>query len=151
MTPRACVVCDRCDHWRILFLTIQLLAFVHAGDTHAAGGGCARAGARVEQGRAVQVDPIKPTLKAPGSERLKLKCDEVLSSVAFNFSLRRYSKATKVGGVKDGGYSLYIDINYADDTHDWGFHLPFNVDTHGWEVVSGYLVERCRMTLSNPR
>ena len=99
----------------------------------------------------MQVDPIKPTLKAPGSERLKLKCDEVLSSVAFNFSLRRYSKATKVGGVKDGGYSLYIDINYADDTHDWGFHLPFNVDTHGWEVVSGYLVERCRMTLSNPR
>jgi hypothetical protein len=53
--------------------------------------------------------------------------------------LRRYSKATKVGGVKDGGYSLYIDINYADDTHDWGFHLPFNVETHGWELVSGYL------------
>jgi hypothetical protein len=27
------------------------------------------------QGKAVQVDPIKPTLKAPGIERLKLNYD----------------------------------------------------------------------------
>ena len=38
-----------------------------------------------------QVDPIKPTLKAPGSKRLKLKYDELLSSFAFNFNLRRYT------------------------------------------------------------
>ena len=29
-------------------------------------------------------------LKAPGTERLKLKYDEVVSSFAFNFNLRRY-------------------------------------------------------------
>jgi hypothetical protein len=28
------------------------------------------------QGTAVQVDPMKPTLKAPGSERPKLNCDD---------------------------------------------------------------------------
>jgi hypothetical protein len=39
----------------------------------------------------VQVEPIKPTLKAPGTNRLKLKSDEALSSFAFNFNLRRYS------------------------------------------------------------
>jgi aspartyl-tRNA synthetase len=39
---------------------------------------------------AVQVDPIKPMLKAPGSERLKLKCDDMLSNFAFNFNLRRF-------------------------------------------------------------
>jgi len=39
----------------------------------------------------VQVDPIKPTLKAPGSKRLKLECDEPLSHFAFNFNLRRYN------------------------------------------------------------
>ena len=33
---------------------------------------------------------MKPSLKAPGSERLKLKYYGLLSSVAFNFSLRRY-------------------------------------------------------------
>jgi len=33
-------------------------------------------------GRAVQVDPNKPTLKAPGTKRLKLKYDKVLSSFA---------------------------------------------------------------------
>ena len=41
--------------------------------------------------RAVQVDPTKPTLKAPGTKRLKLKCVEPLSDVAFNFNLRRYT------------------------------------------------------------
>jgi len=41
----------------------------------------------------VQVDPIKPTLKTPGTKRLRLKCGKLLSSFAFNFNLRRYSKA----------------------------------------------------------
>jgi hypothetical protein len=34
---------------------------------------------------------MKPMLKAPGSGRLKLKCDEPLSNFAFKFNLRRYS------------------------------------------------------------
>jgi hypothetical protein len=41
-------------------------------------------------GRVVQVDPIKPASKATGTERLKLRYDELLSNVAFNFKLRRY-------------------------------------------------------------
>ena len=45
------------------------------------------------RGRAVQVDPIKPTLKPPGTERLKLKCDSQLSTFAFKFNSRRYSAA----------------------------------------------------------
>jgi hypothetical protein len=44
-------------------------------------------------GRAVQVDPIKPTLKAPGTKRLKLKHDEPLSRFAFKFNLRRFNSA----------------------------------------------------------
>jgi len=44
-----------------------------------------------KRGRAVQVDPIKPTSKAPGSDRLQLKCDDLLSKFAFNFKLRRYN------------------------------------------------------------
>jgi hypothetical protein len=40
----------------------------------------------------VQVEPIKPTLKAPGIKLLKLKHDEPLSNVAFKFNLRRYTK-----------------------------------------------------------
>ena len=40
----------------------------------------------------MQVDPIKPTLKAPGTKRLKVKCERQLSSFAFNFSFRRYSQ-----------------------------------------------------------
>ena len=53
------------------------------------------------QDRAVQVDPIQPALKAPGTERLKLIYDGPLSNFAFKFNLRRYTKSevwtTKVG------------------------------------------------------
>jgi hypothetical protein len=42
-------------------------------------------------GKAVEVDPIRPTLKAPGTKRLKQKNDGLLSSFAFKFNLRRYS------------------------------------------------------------
>jgi hypothetical protein len=40
----------------------------------------------------VQVDPIKPTLRPPGTKRLKLKYDKPLSSFAYNFNSRRYTK-----------------------------------------------------------
>jgi hypothetical protein len=39
---------------------------------------------------AVQINPIKPTLKAPGTERLIPKYDTPLSRVAFKFNLRRF-------------------------------------------------------------
>ena len=37
----------------------------------------------------MQVGPIKPTLKPPGTKCLKLKCDVLLSTSAFK--LRRYT------------------------------------------------------------
>ena len=42
----------------------------------------------------MQVDPIKPTLNAPGAEPLKQKCDELLSNFAYKFNLRRYTPGT---------------------------------------------------------
>jgi hypothetical protein len=48
---------------------------------------------RAARGRAVQVDPIKPTLKPPGTKRLKLEYGKLLSRFALNFNLRRYSVA----------------------------------------------------------
>jgi len=45
------------------------------------------------QGRVVQVDPIKPELRLPGTKRLKLKYDGPLSKFAFKFNLRRSTKA----------------------------------------------------------
>ena len=47
-------------------------------------------------GRAVQVDPVKPTLKAPGTKRLKLIYAELLSNFGFKFNLRRYTSGGQV-------------------------------------------------------
>jgi len=48
----------------------------------------------------VQVDPIKPVLKALGTKRLKPKFDLMPSTSAFKFNLRRYNVAHRVG-VRD--------------------------------------------------
>ena len=56
----------------------------------------AAAAAVAPRGKAVQVDPIRPTLKAPNTKRLKLKVDELLSNVAFNFNSRRYTEEPPV-------------------------------------------------------
>ena len=72
-------------------------------------------------GKAVQVVPIKPTLKAPGTKRLKLKCDRLLSTLAFKFNLRRYNVE-----------ALFQLANVYD-------------------MMGNYKVRRCRLTLSNPR
>jgi hypothetical protein len=47
-------------------------------------------------GRAVQLDPIKPALKAPGIKRLKLICNDPLSNFAFKFNLRHYTMALAI-------------------------------------------------------
>jgi hypothetical protein len=51
--------------------------------------------AAVNRGRAVQVDPIKPKLKPPGTKRLKLNCDALLSTSAFKLNLRRYTAGAR--------------------------------------------------------
>jgi len=53
----------------------------------------------------VQVDPIKPTPKAPGPSLLTLKCDEPLSTFAFNLNLRRF--------VKSGWKSMFMVFTTA--------------------------------------
>ena len=42
-------------------------------------------------GRALQADPMKPKLKPPGTKRLKLNRDILLSTSAFKFTLRCYN------------------------------------------------------------
>jgi len=72
-------------------------------------------------GRAVQVAPIRPTLKAPRTKRLKLKCDILLSTAAFKSNLRRY---------------IWVDINY----HSGGSAERF------WIGLSDITtVRRCRL------
>jgi hypothetical protein len=58
----------------------------------------------------VQVDPIKPVLKAPVTKRLKLKQGELLSRCAFKFDLRRYNKvSTLILGISQSLQELPSD------------------------------------------
>jgi len=72
---------------------------------HAAHGDAAR------PGRTVQVDPIKPTLKAPGTKRLTLRCDTLLSTSAYKFNLRRYKLAVDLSLAALLGDDVY---NFAE-------------------------------------
>ena len=70
----------------------------------------------------MQVDPIKPMLKAPGTKRLKLKYDEPLLRCAFKYNLRRYNE--------DNAYRLAMFWNDRD-TEDvtMGLNLQDFIDT----------------------
>ena len=62
----------------------------------------ARSGQR--SGRAVHVDPVKPKLKAPCTNLLKLEQEKLLLKLPFNYNLRHYNLATahskRTGEVK---------------------------------------------------
>jgi hypothetical protein len=51
----------------------------------------------------VQVEPMKPVLKAPGTKRLKLTYDGLFSNVAFNINLRRYAEDAAVAAALEEG------------------------------------------------
>ena len=65
-----------------------------------------QASRRADRGRAAQVLPIKPTLKAPGTNRFKPKFDNLLSFFAFNFNLRRYIGDKPTGMGESGQKAL---------------------------------------------
>ena len=74
------------------------LVFELSGEGEAAAGAIALAdvhNACITHGEAVQVEPMKPVLKALGTELLILKCGELLSRFAFNFNLRRCSTGSR--------------------------------------------------------
>jgi len=51
----------------------------------------------------VQVDPIKPALQPPGTKRLKLEHDEMLSKFTFKSNLRSFNQAELwLGASPDG-------------------------------------------------
>ncbi len=47
--------------------------------------------------------------------------------------VRGWSKAEKVNGSPDSGYSLYVDLLYADGTPLWGQTANFRCGTHDWQ------------------
>jgi hypothetical protein len=44
-----------------------------------------------------------------------------------------WSRAENVSGSPDAGYSLYVDLAYADGTPLWGQTAEFRCGTHDWE------------------
>jgi len=53
--------------------------------------------------------------------------------------VKAWSRGEEVSGRQNSGYSLYMDINFADGTHQWAYSLPFDPGTHGWQLKTAYL------------
>jgi len=76
----------------------------------------------------VQVDPIKPMLKAPQTKQIKLNCDEPLSSFAFKLNLCRYIKGSCA--MKQWPTSLPAPMQY--------FIRPAEGNWGGYDHVADY-------------
>ena len=116
----------------------------------------------------MQVDPIKPTLKVPGSKRLKLMYDEPLSSFALNSILRRYVQAvwratlaslatwgSAAAGYADGAWRAVLSLGPAQavalEAAALALALSLAVTARRLFVQRSVtpVVGRCRLTLSN--
>jgi hypothetical protein len=64
----------------------------------------------------VQVDPIKPKLKAPGMKLLKLKCDDLRLKFAFRYKSRLYIMGILLAA--DGAPTLAEFLDIFDTTLD---------------------------------
>jgi len=65
----------------------------------------------------VQVEPIKSKLNAPGTKRLKLKYDIMLSSFAFSFNLRRYTATGAAAAAAAGSWRAAAAAAARGETH----------------------------------
>ena len=65
-------------------------------------------------------------LKAPGTKRLKLKCDSPLSNFAFNFNLRRYILSAEQLRAHLGGWLGDAEAGgvLRTSTHDSSTLIP---------------------------
>ena len=99
---------------------------------------------------------MKPTLKAPGTKRLKLKCHRLLSTFAFDFNLRRYITTSKLqcesphrrfpgmAVVTVSMDGMMFSGGHVSTVQGSGTFAVFNYTSH---VPSGHftMVERCRL------
>ena len=69
-------------------------------------------------------DPIKLTLKAPGTKRLTLKCDEPLSNVALIFNLRRYNLMAHAEAMFRAEERREVDVRDLEDSQLCGLNDP---------------------------
>jgi hypothetical protein len=85
----------------------------------------------------VQVDPIKPTFKAPGTQHLNLIYNELLSNIGFKFDLRRYTEAASAAATRL--------TNFPGD------EAALRAAKEAIAALMDATVGRCTLTLSNPR
>ena len=83
---------------------------------------CVSTQLRIRRGKAVQVVPIKPTLKTPGIVLMKLRydgplsiLDGPLSILAFKFNLRLYTTDTSASH----GRALQVDPSLTHDVYGY--------------------------------
>ena len=62
----------------------------------------------------MQVDPIKPKLKAPGTKHLKLNCAIPLSTFAFKCNLRRYTLVVTAGVDRVEDRKVWLRLEVRD-------------------------------------
>ena len=71
----------------------------------------------------MQVDPIKPTLKAPEIKLLKPECDDLRLNFAFNFNLRRCNQGLEYLTKLSGSDTLCAIKQYQPQAGACSVHL----------------------------
>ena len=73
----------------------------------------------------MQVVPMKPKLKPPGTKLLKLMCDKLLSTSAVIFNLSRYTEVREALSDRDATDTFFApNENCIQDFSNWARTFP---------------------------
>ena len=123
------------------------------GSGSGGGGKCAAGGSGCQSGdghgRAVQVDPLKPMLKPPGTKRLKLNYDILLSTSAFKFNLRCYTMATEAAKreAAAAAEAATWELAAVTDAAAWELAAAKEAAGRAEAAAEAAVVGWCRLTL----
>ena len=81
-------------------------------------------------GRSAVFEPCRPQLRISATFLVQV----FRAGAQDPLVVRGWSRAESVSGSPDAGYSLYVDLTYADGTPLWGQTANFRCGAHDWEL-----------------
>lgn len=106
---------DGAGHWEAFKRGFERVVKIEGGPGPHSGTAC------------VRLTSDTPELQYGVLQRVELTQKEPALAI-----VEAWSRAEKVSGGMDAGYSLYVDVAYQDGSHLWQQTAAFPVGTHGW-------------------
>ena len=97
----------------------------------------------------MQVDPTKPALNPPGTERLKLSHDKLLSNVAFKIILRHYNKGKEAAAAAAAAGETLNPLTTPEEKKEYELRIAIATENESAAVEKELLAAATEMAAAD--